>query len=417
VEPRTVVVVGHGMVGHRFVESLRRRDTEGAWRVVVLAEESRPAYDRVALSSYVGEATEDDLALADDEFHADPLVELHLDDPAVAVDRSARRVTTKHGRTVDYDELVLATGSVPFVPPVPGRDLDGVFVYRTLDDLDGLREAAERATAGAGAGRRAGVVVGGGLLGLEAANALRQLGLSPHVVEMAPRLMPVQVDEPGGALLARLVSDLGLRVHTGVSTSTITRDHRGGLTVTLSDDTELDASVVVFSAGIRPADSLAREIGLEVGERGGVLVDERCRTTDEHVWAIGEVAAVRGRTYGLVAPGYAMAEVVAGRLAGDDAASTDGGRGSPRPTCRPSSSCSASTSRASATPTPPPPARSRSASTTRWRAPTRSWSSPTVALKDLGIRHCSAGCWSGTRATTRRCAASWARSSRATRCR
>ena len=321
-EPRTVVVVGHGMVGHRFVESLRRRDAAGAWRVVVLAEESRPAYDRVALSSYVGDATEDDLAL--DE-HADPLVELHLDDPAVAVDRSARRVTTKHGRTVDYDELVLATGSVPFVPPVPGRDLDGVFVYRTLDDLDGMRAAAEAATARAGAGRRAGVVVGGGLLGLEAANALRQLGLSPHVVEMAPRLMPVQVDDAGGALLRRLVSDLGLRVHTGVSTSAIARDHRGGLTVTLSDGTELDASVVVFSAGIRPADSLAREIGLDVAERGGVLVDERCRTSDEHVWAIGEVAAVRGRTYGLVAPGYAMAEVVAGRMAADDAGSTDEG--------------------------------------------------------------------------------------------
>jgi nitrite reductase (NADH) large subunit len=319
VDPRTVVVVGHGMVGHRFVESLRRRDGEGAWRVVVLAEESRPAYDRVALSSYVGDATEDDLALADDEFHADPLVELHLDDPAVAVDRSARRVTTKHGRTVAYDALVLATGSVPFVPPVPGRDLDGVFVYRTLDDLDGMRAAAQQATGGAGAGRRAGVVVGGGLLGLEAANALRQLGLSPHVVEMAPRLMPVQVDDAGGALLARLVSELGLRVHTGVSTSKIARDHRGGLTVTLSDGTELDASVVVFSAGIRPADSLAREIGLDVGERGGVLVDERCRTSDEHVWAIGEVAAVghtaaAARTYGLVAPGYAMAEVVAERL-------------------------------------------------------------------------------------------------------
>jgi nitrite reductase (NADH) large subunit len=325
VEPRTVVVVGHGMVGHRFVESLRRRDTPGAWRVVVLAEESRPAYDRVALSSYVGDASEEDLALADDGFHADPLVELHLDDPAVGVDVDRRVVTTLQGRTVDYDELVLATGSVPFVPPVPGRDLENVFVYRTLDDLDGLRAAAEAAAADAGAGRRSGVVVGGGLLGLEAANALRQLGLSPHVVEMAPRLMPVQVDEGGGALLYRLVSELGLRVHTGVSTSSIAKDHRGGLTVTLSDGSELDASVVVFSAGIRPADALAREIGLDVAERGGVLVDERCRTSAEHVWAVGEVAAVAkkgentARTYGLVAPGYAMAEVVAGRLAADDA--------------------------------------------------------------------------------------------------
>ncbi|WP_433801944.1 nitrite reductase large subunit NirB [Actinomycetospora sp. CA-084318] len=315
--PRTVVVVGHGMVGHRFVESLRRLDTADAWKVVVLAEENRPAYDRVALSSYVGDASAEDLTL--DE-HTDPLVELHLDEPVVSVDLAARSVRTAKGRAVAYDELVLATGSVPFVPPVPGRDLDDVFVYRTLDDLDGLRAAAEKAVSTAGAGRRAGVVVGGGLLGLEAANALRQLGLSPHVVEMAPRLMPVQVDEGGGALLQRLVSDLGLRVHTGVSTGSIARDHRGGLTVTLSDGTELDASVVVFSAGIRPADGLAREIGLEVGERGGVLVDDRCRTSAEHVWAVGEVAAVKGRTYGLVAPGYAMAEVVAGRLTGDGGA-------------------------------------------------------------------------------------------------
>ncbi|MFC5142282.1 nitrite reductase large subunit NirB [Actinomycetospora rhizophila] len=320
---RTVVVVGHGMVGHRFVESLRRRDPDGLFRVVLLAEESRPAYDRVALSSYLASASEADLALADEGFLTDDLVDLHLDDRAVTVDRTARVVTTAGGRRVPYDELVLATGSVPFVPPVPGRDLDDVFVYRTLDDLDALREAAGRATARAGAGRRAGVVVGGGLLGLEAADALRNLGLVPHVVEMAPRLMPAQVDEGGGALLRRLVGDLGLRVHTGVSTSSISRDHRGGLTVTLSDGTELDASVVVFSAGIRPADQLARDIGLPVAERGGVLVDGRCRTRDEHVWAIGEVAAVEGTTYGLVAPGYAMAEVVADRLTGGDARFTE----------------------------------------------------------------------------------------------
>lgn len=312
---RTVVVVGHGMVGHRFVEALRRRDTDRRLRVVVLAEESRPAYDRVALSSYVADATAADLDLGTEPDHAD---ELHLDDRAVAVDRERRVVTTAGGRTVAYDELVLATGSYPFVPPVEGRDLDGVFVYRTLDDLDALREAAAAATARAGAGRRSGVVVGGGLLGLEAADALRRLGLSAHVVEAAPRLMPVQVDDAGGALLGRLVSELGLRVHTGVSTASIARDHRGGLLVTLSDGTELDASVVVFSAGIRPADALARRAGLPVAERGGVLTDSRCRTRDEHVWAIGEVAAVEGRTYGLVAPGYAMAEVVADRLTGGD---------------------------------------------------------------------------------------------------
>ncbi|MCX6464869.1 MAG: nitrite reductase large subunit NirB, partial [Pseudonocardiales bacterium] len=240
-------------------------------------------------------------------------VDLHLGDPAVALDRDARTVTTGSGRVLRYDALVLATGSAPFVPPVPGRDLPGCFVYRTLDDLDAITAAAEAAVARAGAGRRSAVVVGGGLLGLEAARALRLMGLSPQVVEIAPRLMPVQVDEGGGALLRRLVESEDLAVRTGVSVGGI-REDRGRLVAELSDGVELDADLVVFSAGIRPADGLARAAGLPVGERGGVLVDHRCRTPDEHVWAIGEVAALEGRTYGLVAPGYAMAEVVADRL-------------------------------------------------------------------------------------------------------
>ena len=251
--PRTVVVVGHGMVGHRFVESLRGAMTPGDLARRRPRRGVPPGLRPGRAVLVRRRRDEDDLTLAGDEFHADPLVELHLDNPAVTVDSSARRVTTKHGRTVAYDELVLATGSVPFVPPVPGRDLDGVFVYRTLDDLDGMRAAAQAATARAGAGRRAGVVVGGGLLGLEAANALRELGLSPHVVEMAPRLMPVQVDDAGGALLTAWSPSWACACTPGSSTSSIARDHRGGLTVTLSDGTELDARVVVFSAGIRPA--------------------------------------------------------------------------------------------------------------------------------------------------------------------
>lgn len=313
---RELVVIGNGMVGHRLVQAICDRDSGNEWHITVLGEETRPAYDRVALSSYVDGVSAEALTLPELS------VTLHLGDPAVALDRDGRTVTTQAGRTLPYDALVLATGSVPFVPPVPGRHLPGCFVYRTLDDLDAITSAAAAAVARPGAGRRSAVVVGGGLLGLEAARALRSLGLSPQVVEIAPRLMPVQVDEGGGALLRRLVESSELSVRCGVSVNGIAQDGTR-LLATLSDGVELDADVVVFSAGIRPADSLARAAGLPVGERGGVLVDNRCRSADENIWAIGEVAALEGRTYGLVAPGYAMAEVVADRLLGGPVTTAD----------------------------------------------------------------------------------------------
>ena len=318
---RTVVVIGHGMVGHRFVEAIRARDTESTWKVIVLSEEADAAYDRVGLSSYVGEWDRNALALAGNSYAGDDLVELRLGTRAEHVDREARTVTTSSGEVIASDSVVLATGSYPFVPPVPGHDSDGCYVYRTLDDLDGIRARAEAAIERATAeGREAnGLVVGGGLLGLEAANALRMLGLTPHVVEFAPRLMPLQVDDGGGAVLKGLISNLGVQVHTGAGTSSIAAQEDGRLAVELSDGTALLTDLVVFSAGVRPSDAVARVAGLEVGERGGVVTDLACRTSDENVWAIGEVAAVEGRCYGLVAPGYTMAEVVADRLLGGEA--------------------------------------------------------------------------------------------------
>ncbi|WP_067659787.1 nitrite reductase large subunit NirB [Nocardia harenae] len=311
---RTAVVVGHGMVGHRFVEALRARDTEGTWRVIVLSEEALPAYDRVGLSSYIGSWETAALALPGNEYAGDDLVELRLGQGAATVDRAARTVTTTTGEVLGYDALVLATGSYPFVPPVPGHDHAECFVYRTLDDLDGIRAAAEAAGPGAH-----GVVVGGGLLGLEAANALRMLGMTPHVVEYNQRLMPAQVDEGGGAVLERLVSDLGLHVHTGVGTASI--EATGAtpadkLKITLSDGSVIEAGLLVFSAGVRPRDQIARDAGLEVGPRGGIVTDLGLQTSDPNIWAIGECAAVEGVCYGLVAPGYSTAEIVADRLLG-----------------------------------------------------------------------------------------------------
>ncbi len=305
---KTVIVIGHGMVGHRFVQALRTRDTTNTWRVVILSEEPTAAYDRVALSSYVGTWDPNALALTGNDYPGDDAVTLRLAEAAVTLNRAARTISTASGAVLSYDAVVLATGSSAFVPPVPGHDAPGCFVYRTLADLDGIRAAAEQAGPGA-----TGVVVGGGLLGLEAANALTLMGVRPEVVEFAPRLMPMQVDAGGGALLRMLVEELGVSVHTGVGTASIT-EIDAGLRVGLSDGATLDASLVVFSAGVRPRDELARDAGLALGERGGVLVDLGCATSDPAVFAIGECAAIDGRCYGLVGPGYASAEVAAEAL-------------------------------------------------------------------------------------------------------
>ncbi|ADL48974.1 nitrite reductase large subunit NirB [Micromonospora aurantiaca (nom. illeg.)] len=299
-----LVVVGNGMVGQRFVEALRARDTDGRWRVTVLAEERRPAYDRVRLSAVFDGVDAGELNL----HTPDAGVDLRLGEPATGVDRARRVVTTAAGE-YPYDALVLATGSYAFVPPVDGTDLPGVFVYRTLDDLAAIREHAR--------GRRTGAVIGGGLLGLEAANALRLLGLVTSVVEFAPRLMPVQVDEAGGAMLRRYVEELDVTPYLGVATTALRPGPDGTVAaLDLADGRSLDAELVVVAAGIRPRDELARMAGLPLGPRGGVLVDTACRTADERIWAVGECAAVDGVCHGLVAPGYATAEVVADRLLG-----------------------------------------------------------------------------------------------------
>ncbi|PJE08165.1 nitrite reductase large subunit NirB [Mycobacterium sp.] len=313
---RRVVVVGHGMVGHRMVEALRARDTSDAWQITVLAEEADAAYDRVGLTSYTESWNRSLLALPGNDYAGDPQVQLLLNTRVVEIDRAAKTVLTADGNSHAYDALVLATGSYAFVPPVAGHDLPSCHVYRTLDDLDAIRAGAQRAVE-SGRGD-AGVVIGGGLLGLEAANALRQFGLPTHVVEMMPRLMAQQIDEAGGALLARMIGDLGIDIHVGTGTESIEpvthSDGSESLKVKLSTGRVIDAGVVIFAAGIRPRDELARTAGLEVAPRGGVLTDLACRTSDPDIYAVGEVAAIEGRCYGLVGPGYTSAEVVADRL-------------------------------------------------------------------------------------------------------
>ncbi|PRD67860.1 nitrite reductase (NAD(P)H) [Malikia spinosa] len=304
-----IVVIGHGMVGHKFLESLAEAGLREA-QVTVLCEEPRPAYDRVHLSEFFAGKSAEDLSLVEPGFFERTGISLRLAAQAASIDRAARLVTTRSGEQLPYDKLVLATGSSPFVPPVPGRERADCFVYRTIEDLEAM--------AACGAHAKTGVVIGGGLLGLECAKALRDLGLQTHVVEFAPRLMAVQIDEGGGRVLRHKIEALGVQVHTQKNTLEIVDGSSARHLMRFADGSSLETDMIVFSAGIRPRDELARACGLEIGPRGGIAIDSECRSSDPDIYAIGECAAWNGQTFGLVAPGYDMARVAARHLSGQD---------------------------------------------------------------------------------------------------
>jgi nitrite reductase (NADH) large subunit len=310
-----LVVIGNGMVGQRLLEHLRAA-AGTAFDIEVLCEEPRAAYDRVQLTSFFSGKSADDLSVVEPGFFEQPGITLHLGECALRIDRERRRIFTSRERVIDYDRVVLATGSYPFVPKVPGHDRSGCFVYRTIEDLEAIRAASAQA--------KSGVVIGGGLLGLEAAKALKDLGLDTHVVEFAPRLMAVQVDEAGGRVLRSRIAELNVGIHTGKNTLDIVAGAAHAHCLRFADGTSLETDLVVFSAGIRPRDELARAAGLEVGERGGIVVDDACRTSDANIFAIGECALWNGKIFGLVAPGYQMAKVAAARLLNDDEARFSG---------------------------------------------------------------------------------------------
>ncbi|MEX1033834.1 MAG: FAD-dependent oxidoreductase [Cellvibrionaceae bacterium] len=302
----SLLVIGNGMVGQKYLECLVAAGLHEHYEVTVLCAEPRSAYDRVHLSEYFRGRTAEQLSLVPAGFFAKHGLTLRLDEAAQRLDLAAKTVTTSRGEVLHYHKLVLATGSYPFVPPVPGHDRPGCLVYRTIEDLEAIMAA--------GRDGEIGVVVGGGLLGLEAARALRDIGLQTHVVEFAPRLMAVQVDDDGGALLRRKIEQLGVLVHTGMNTREIGDGEFHRHRLNFADGSRLETDLVVFSAGIRPQDALAREAGLAVGERGGIVVDNYCRSADPDIYSIGECALWEGRIHGLVAPGYEMARVAVSHL-------------------------------------------------------------------------------------------------------
>ncbi|HEY7885228.1 MAG TPA: nitrite reductase large subunit NirB [Cellvibrionaceae bacterium] len=306
-----IIVVGNGMVGHKFIENLVNSDYADNFEVLTFSEEPRLAYDRVKLSSYFSGASVDDLMLTSEDFYQDKKVVYTLNDKVTAIDGQAHTVTTQSGRVESYDKLVLATGSYPFVPPIPGNDQPHCLVYRTIEDLEAITASARES--------KVGVVVGGGLLGLEAANALQNLGLKTHVVEFAPRLMAVQLDEGGGNLLRRKIEAMNVEVHTEKATQKIVAGEQCRYRMEFADGSHLETDMILFSAGIRPQDALARECNIAIGERGGIMVDNNCLTSVPDVYAIGECALWDNKIFGLVAPGYQMAKVAMSHIcAGDE---------------------------------------------------------------------------------------------------
>lgn len=306
---QTIVVIGNGMVGLRFCENLVAFDELKQFRIVTFCEEPRAAYDRVGLTSFFAHRDAEKLMLARMDWYEQVGIEIHVGDRACTIDRENKVVKSTKGVEITYDKVILATGSYPFVPPIPGIQKQGVFVYRTIEDLQHIIDYSKKSKRCA--------VIGGGLLGLEAAKAAYDLGLETHVIEFAPRLMPRQIDDAGSKILVNKIEELGVSVHLNKGTKEVfgeTKVER----MQFNDDSSLDCEMIIVSAGIRPRDDLAKESGLDTGERGGILVNDKLQTSDPDIYAIGECALHGGMIYGLIAPGWDMAEIVAANFCGDD---------------------------------------------------------------------------------------------------
>ncbi|MDE1464439.1 nitrite reductase large subunit NirB, partial [Spartinivicinus poritis] len=305
-----IVIVGNGMVGHEFIKQMLAQQNTKQFSITTISGEPRLAYDRVHLSSFFSGNSAKQLMLADEKVYKENNIDYILNEKVCSIDKVNKKIHTTSGLCKSYDKLILATGSYPFVPPITGNDQPHCLIYRTIEDLERIKASADTS--------KIGVVVGGGLLGLEAANALKSLGLETHVVEFAQQLMAIQLDQGGGALLKRKIEALGVRVHTNKSTQLITTGEQARYRMEFADDSYLETDMIVFSAGIRPYDELARDCGLTVGERGGIMINDYCQTGDPDIYAIGECAVWNKQIFGLVAPGYQMARVAVAHINGDN---------------------------------------------------------------------------------------------------
>jgi nitrite reductase (NADH) large subunit len=307
---QTLVVIGNGMVGHNFLVNLMASENKDQYEVITFCEEPRAAYDRLHLTDFFAGKSADDLTMVEDGFFENNGITIHIGDKATTVNLQHKTVTSKKGLTISYDKLVMATGSYAFVPPIPGHDREQCLVYRTIEDLEEITAAAKNAKVGA--------VIGGGLLGLEAAKVLNDLKIDTKVIQFSSRLMSAQLDDGGGKLLADKIEALGMSVLTNKNTIEIVEGKQCKNKMIFADGETLETDIVIFSTGIRPRDEIARACGLKIGARGGIVINNQCKTSDPDVYAIGECAVWEEQIFGLVAPGYAMARTVVADLAGKE---------------------------------------------------------------------------------------------------
>ena len=301
-----LVVIGNGMAGCRAVEEILARDP-ARYAVTIFGAEPRVNYNRIMLSPVLaGEKTFDEIVINGPEWYADNGITLISGDPVVAIDRANQTVIGQSGRTEPYDKLLIATGSDPFIIPVPGHDLPGVVTFRDLDDVGKMLAAAEQGGSA--------VVIGGGLLGLEAAHGLALRGMQVTVVHLMPTLMERQLDEAAGYLLKSELERRGQVIVTGADTAEILAQDGHVSGVRLKDGRTYPADIVVMAVGIRPATGLAKAAGIAV-ERG-IVVDDHMVTSDPAIMAVGECVQHRGACYGLVAPLWEMCRALADHATG-----------------------------------------------------------------------------------------------------
>lgn len=307
-----IILVGNGMVGYKFCEKLIAHPNRNQFDILVFGEEVRPAYDRVHLSEYFSLESPDDLLLAPLNWYQENNITLRTSELISWIDTENKKVFTHKDESFDYDYLVLSTGSSPFIPPIKGVEKEGIFIYRTIEDLEAIQNYADKLKS---KGRFQSAVLGGGLLGLEAANASKELGMTTHVIEFAPKLMPRQLDQTASDLLQSKIESLGMKIHLGKNSKEIIGESEIEA-IAFTDGSSLPIDMIIISAGIRPRDEVAKSSGIAVGPRGGILVNNKMETSVPGIYAIGEVALYNQNIYGLVAPGYEMAGVALDQIMG-----------------------------------------------------------------------------------------------------